>query len=322
MSGKRLLDAIQLLNAAKSVAGKHLAVRQRQLDVYTRTSSLTKGVKQQADNLILTAQAAAALARRFNEPPPPTSAPSTQPVKSPYDQGQTTKGDVARIATSVDNTSVNYGLGERSSALSAEEAGKLQRQESQIPGKQAEHSLDGSSGDLTVSKGQDIFYTPSSKAGPVHSALPTEKVPKVTGDVQEGGDGKINSDVFYSPVRRSNEDTVSESKVVSESDEPSEDMMRNIFRSPRVANMLLSKEKRPYAWNAPSNTTAPTQAYVEGKDDVESTSQVRVQDAQEDASKESSVSSSALEHGKTEQLGSTSAESLPSSQEVRASHPS
>ncbi|KKA23276.1 Molecular chaperone (ABC1) [Rasamsonia emersonii CBS 393.64] len=319
MSGKRLLDAIQLFNVAKSVAGKHLAVRQRQLDVYTRTSSLTKGVKQQADNLILTAQAAAALARRFNEPPPPTFAPSTQPGKPPYDQGQTAKGDGVRIAPSVDNTSVNNGLGERSSALSAEEAGKLQRQgKSQIPGKQAEHSLNGSSGDLNISKGQDTFYTPSSKAGPVHSALPREKVPKVTGDVQEGNDGKINSDVFSSPVRRSNGDTVSESKVVSESDEPSEDVMRNIFRSPRVANILLSKEKRPYPRNAPSNATAPTQTYVESKDDVESTSQVRVLDAQEDASKEFSVSTSALEHEKTEQPGSTSAESMPSSQETKA----
>jgi aarF domain-containing kinase len=67
MSGKRLLDAIQFLNVAKSVALKHVALRQRQLDVYTQTSSLTKGAKRQIDNIILTAQAAAALARRFDE---------------------------------------------------------------------------------------------------------------------------------------------------------------------------------------------------------------------------------------------------------------
>lgn len=66
MSGKRLLDAIQLLNVAKSVAGKHLQVRQQQLDIYTRTSSLTKGIKSQVDGLVLTTQAAAALVRRFN----------------------------------------------------------------------------------------------------------------------------------------------------------------------------------------------------------------------------------------------------------------
>ena len=66
MSGKRLLDALQLLNVAKSVAGKHLEVRQRQLDIYARTSSLTKGAKNQVDGLVLTAQAAAALANRFD----------------------------------------------------------------------------------------------------------------------------------------------------------------------------------------------------------------------------------------------------------------
>ena len=66
MSGRRLLDAIQVLNVAKSVATKHLAVRQRQLDLFTRTSSLTKGIKEQADGLVLTAQAAADLASRFN----------------------------------------------------------------------------------------------------------------------------------------------------------------------------------------------------------------------------------------------------------------
>ncbi|KAL1964216.1 hypothetical protein VTN77DRAFT_7174 [Rasamsonia byssochlamydoides] len=318
MSGKRLLDAIQLFNVAKSVAGKHLAVCQRQLDVYTRTSSLTKGVKQQADNLILTAQAAAALARRFNEPPPATSSPSTQPGK-PYDQGQTTRGDGTRIAPSENN-----GLGESSSTVPAEEARKLQRQaEFQVPAKQAGHSLDGSSGGLNVSKSQDTFYTPSSKAEPVLSALPREKVPKVTGDVQEGDphvvDGKINLDVFHSPVRHSNNgDTVSESKAVSESDEPSEEMMRSMFHSPRVANLLLSKRKRPYPPNPLANATTPAQTHVEGKDKSEGPSQVRVQDAQKDASEESPVSTSAPEKKEMEQLASTSAESTSQSQETKA----
>jgi hypothetical protein len=42
-----------------------MAIRQHQLDVYTRTSSLTKGIKAQTEGLILTAQAAAALACRI-----------------------------------------------------------------------------------------------------------------------------------------------------------------------------------------------------------------------------------------------------------------
>lgn len=83
MSSKRLLDALELLKASKSVATKHLAVRQRQLDVYTKTSSLTKGVKGQVDGLVLTAQAATALAKRFNdEPGPRASEQATSSLKA------------------------------------------------------------------------------------------------------------------------------------------------------------------------------------------------------------------------------------------------
>src|ERR1700722_11910300 len=72
MSGKRLLDTIHILNVAKSVILKHFLVRQQQFEIYIRTSSLTKGVKNQTDDVIATAQAAAALARRFNEPANPS----------------------------------------------------------------------------------------------------------------------------------------------------------------------------------------------------------------------------------------------------------
>jgi aarF domain-containing kinase len=320
MSGKRLLDAIQLFNVAKSVAGKHLAVRQRQLDVFTRTSSLTKGVKQQTDNLILTAQAAAALAKRFNEPSPPTP---SHPEK-PYDQGPIAEGHEIRAASGRDesyNTPVSSGSGERSSNLSAEEARKLQRQaEFQIPSKQADHSLDGSSSGLNVSQSQDTFYAPSSNATLVFSALPRVKVPKVTGVVQEAGpnavDGKIDSDVFYSPVRRSNGEPVSESKVSSESDELPEDMMRSVFHSPKVANQLLSKRQNPYTLNAPSKATSPSQTDVEIKGESEGSLRVPVQQAQKNAAPESPASASAPEKEEMEQLGSSLAESMPSSQTV------
>lgn len=75
MSSRRLLDALELLKASNSVAAKHVGIRRKQLDVYTRTSSLTKGAKSRADGLVLAAQAAVALAKRFNdEPGPSTSA--------------------------------------------------------------------------------------------------------------------------------------------------------------------------------------------------------------------------------------------------------
>ncbi len=65
MAGKRLLDAASLFNASRAVASKHLALRSQQLDVYKRTSSLAKAVKNQTDRVTLTFRAAAALAERF-----------------------------------------------------------------------------------------------------------------------------------------------------------------------------------------------------------------------------------------------------------------
>src|SRR5947209_885222 len=44
MSGKRILDAIAVLNAARAVAYQHFTIRQSQLELYARTSSLTRGI--------------------------------------------------------------------------------------------------------------------------------------------------------------------------------------------------------------------------------------------------------------------------------------
>jgi aarF domain-containing kinase len=70
MSGRRLIDAIRLLHATRSVAKQHLLLRQRQLDVYSQTSSLARAVKSQTDRVTLTAKAAVALAKRMNEQGP------------------------------------------------------------------------------------------------------------------------------------------------------------------------------------------------------------------------------------------------------------
>jgi aarF domain-containing kinase len=67
MSGKRLLDTVTFLKISRAIAGKHIALRKQQLDTHSRTSSLTKGVKVQADRIALALQAASELARRFDD---------------------------------------------------------------------------------------------------------------------------------------------------------------------------------------------------------------------------------------------------------------
>jgi aarF domain-containing kinase len=147
MSGKRLLDAIQLFNVAKSVAGKHLALRQRQLDVYTRTSSLTKGIQSQTEGLILTAKAAAALVDRFNEPTPvPKSTPAE--TRDQASAGRTQETDLhvkqaeAGRETVSDGTVPQEQSQVESRSLSSEEVKKVQRQ-TEIPGKVTGHPVEG-----------------------------------------------------------------------------------------------------------------------------------------------------------------------------------
>lgn len=70
MAGRRLLDVAALLNASRGIAQRHVALRQQQLDVFLRSSSLAKAVKTQAERYTETAKAASILAARMNEDRP------------------------------------------------------------------------------------------------------------------------------------------------------------------------------------------------------------------------------------------------------------
>ncbi|KAF9884360.1 hypothetical protein FE257_001873 [Aspergillus nanangensis] len=236
MSGKRLLDVIQVLNVAKAVATKHLAVRQRQLDLFTRTSSLTKGIKSQADGLCMTAKAAAVLANRFNEPSPP-SPPPEPTANSP-------------TPNVPDGATRHPAPPSHPSHLSPDQARKSQRKsEFQIPETAAEYSAEEVSGKLDVSRQQDYFYEPSQTAGPGLSSLPRVKLPKTGGDSQTPINSGINADVYYSPVEPE------EKSVEKEQDLPDE-VMGQIFHSRKVASVLSRKpESDKSDVNRPSKAT-------------------------------------------------------------------
>ncbi|OQE43537.1 hypothetical protein PENCOP_c003G08829 [Penicillium coprophilum] len=228
MSGKRLLDALQFLNVSKTVAAKHLAIRQHQLDVYTRTSSLTKGIKAQTEGLILTAQAAAALARRFDEPskpssPSPADFPESTADKPPASTATSPPPDVAR---------------------------KLQRQaESQIPAAAATYSGNEKPSVLDVSKQQDVFYEPSTRSELNLSGLPRVKIPKVAGDAQVGSDG-LNADVFHSSVELNKPALVEQ--------EMSDEMIQGLFHSPRVSRMISGKPPPKRDWKLAAKPQQPS----------------------------------------------------------------
>lgn len=233
MSGRRLLDVIQFFNVSKSIAAKHLAIRQHQLDVYTRTSSLTKGIKEQADGLILTAQAAAALARRFDDSPPPTSSPTTVPPSS-ADTGPSSQQPVETVTSPTsDNARVQ------------------QHAEIKLPSATTQYT-GAEKADLNISQQQDVFYEPSQQAAPDLSAQPRVKLPAVAADVQAGSGDGLNADVFHAATGPEGKNT-----PAGESEpEMSEEMMQGLFQNPRVSRALSGRPRPKRDW-IPAAKSAP-----------------------------------------------------------------
>lgn len=98
MSGKRLLDVITFLQVSRTIAGKHIALRKQQLDIHSRTSSLTKGVRAQADSIALAVQAASELARRVDDSPQSGNANQKSEPTTPKQvgiKGKCAAGDVS-----------------------------------------------------------------------------------------------------------------------------------------------------------------------------------------------------------------------------------
>lgn len=86
MAGRRLIDAAKLFDASRSIAKQHINLRSQQLDVYSKTSTLAKTVKNQTDRVTLTAKAAVALAERFNEAPSYTRSAGKDPTSRSQDE--------------------------------------------------------------------------------------------------------------------------------------------------------------------------------------------------------------------------------------------
>ena len=107
MTGRRLLDVAAIFKASRGVAAKHVALRQHQLDIYSKTSSLAKAIKSQTDRVTLTVKAASDLAERFSGPGPQHSTQTGQSERSP---GDTSTGGYD-VASRIDKISEkDYGL--------------------------------------------------------------------------------------------------------------------------------------------------------------------------------------------------------------------
>lgn len=107
---------------------------------------------------------------------------------------------------------------------------------------------------------QDIFYTPTRKLSQISSSLPPLKLPMVTMVTEHTQElnGQVssevsNQDVLYSAVMKQTIRTpIPEEQAVPEQRQTSDEMLPEIFHSPRVAKMLREKPKRALAVENPS----------------------------------------------------------------------
>ena len=184
--------------------------------------------------------------------------------------------------------------------LSADQAKTSQRQaEKQIPSLAAEpppakpsvlKAREGPESEdpaISVSQEQDVFYNPPTSSGPVLSALPRVKLPRVTEDAQETDehvpDAHINQDVYYSSTPKDQEQSVAGSQAVSPQEQLPEEAYSEIFHSPRVAKMMRGQPGQNFTSKStqlPSNENSPVKqsTTAEESDQVKSNTRTSTQD--------------------------------------------
>ena len=289
MSGKRLLDVVAVLQASRAVAAKHLTIRREQIELFVRTSSLTKrftAIPPQrwradlgfAQSFTQSATAAKSASNTSDVP----IEDGAQGIAREKEQGlqqdhhyARSEDNAATDSKPVEDLDVEQRKARRypladgtippeggsvgsDSGLSAEEAMIAQRQsEQQIPARAAEPPVTESSAgedgpEFAIEQEQDVFYQPPDSASPVLSALPRVKLPKSAEDVQ-GGDPHIpqsmNADTFYSSTKPSQKAAKEQGSV-----DEQEEALGQLFHSPRAARMLGLKTKYMPGGRKPSDS--------------------------------------------------------------------
>ncbi|KAK5167420.1 uncharacterized protein LTR77_007119 [Saxophila tyrrhenica] len=230
MAGKRLLDSARLFNAGRAIAKQHIALRQQQWDVFSKTSGLAKAVKSQTDRITVTAGAAYELGKRFSETSPPwpeqersTSGPSRSDVdgsridRERRDAATSAEDGMQKAAAAAEGgiKTAQDGQTTDNGSLASLRKREMQRQaEGQIPAMSSTQQPEEGR-----SMGQDSYDDAQE-----HQDSVTDK--------------SLNQDVFYTPGES------------AESSELPEDVkVEGLFTAPRVSRMMGQGEteaKSPY----------------------------------------------------------------------------
>jgi len=239
MAGRRLLDAALVFNATRGVARQHLQIRAKQVDIWSKSSSLFKALKNQTDRVTSTAQAANALFRRTQE----------EPYQSAYNtqaQQSTTEERVPR-ENSVENASKpnvvqegleqdhHYDRARDNTTLDPPPDGELsvnQKKPSRYP--TPDGSIPPSGAPIDTTADPDLL-SDSRERRP--SVVPAEPLAK--GDRNCALRTETSTDsIILDSKGRVEATRIPEHEVVPEQEEVFEGINTDVFYSPRVAKLL------------------------------------------------------------------------------------
>ena len=191
MTGRRILDVAAILKVSQGVAANHVALRQHQLDLYRKTSSLAEAVKSQTDRITLTVKAASILAERFNGPGFDRSTQASQAKDSQQRTTTTSEPQAPGTDNGTDKSLENDGgsphdrFDERSDQNSALRRVKLPKNTED--GQQNDEHL------LDAQMNQDVFYT-STPRSEEKSVPQAQAVPE-----QDQNSDESYTELFHSP---------------------------------------------------------------------------------------------------------------------------
>ena len=259
MTGRRLLDVAAIFTATRKVASKHTALRSRQLDVFSKTSSLARAVKSQTDRVTLTIKAGTALADRFNSPNIHYSSqnPQDNPPKERSDVDHSdlkSVNDLSERPSSKQGHTQDYSYKELNEIGAASHERDLSIKQNAVNGSsQPGEPFPTRNAPISPNQHEDVAPTvskspevkPTTKRASnstADSAIAQVKTPKnsecVRSTKEPVSNNEVNQDVFYSPASEDKQ------QIMPEQEQLSEEAYSEIFHSPRVAKLLKAQPRK------------------------------------------------------------------------------
>lgn len=240
MTGRQILDAMNVLKASRSVLAKHIGLRRRQLDVYSKTSTLAKAIQTQTSRFPFIARTVSNLADQDNNPQSSGLSSRTGPQFSSKHDPQTPKSEAVGgkdtiLGRGTAHFGIKSGANPTTDHVTGEELGMGSENESASPAKDEKPS---------PSRGRDTF-SDRSTAESQHDSLADT-------------DGKSGKSLQPDSTNRTSIPTPSKYESFMEPDRA-----RKLQRLAERQVPSVSAEAHP-----PSETQVPSSNHTQGKLDT------------------------------------------------------